>query len=126
MSETELAKVEHQEPAQVKQVTYIRPRYEVHQNGDYTVTVFMPGVSKSGVNIVVDNKTLSIEGQRNQQVSDTWRARYREIPTADYRLRLDLNIPVDENKISAKTENGILVLKLPVVEAAKPRKIAIS
>ena len=127
MSNAELTKTENQPPAEAKRMTYIRPHYEVHQDGDYTVKVYMPGVSKDGVNIVMDNKTLSIEGQRQtHHVGENWRARYREIPTADYRLRLDLNIPVDENKISAKTENGVLVLTLPVEEAAKPRKISVA
>jgi len=127
MSDTKLAKSDSHSPAATKPVAYMRPYYEVHQNGDYTVKVYMPGVAKDSVQIVMDNRTLSIEGQRQtSHIGENWRARYREIPTADYRLRLDLNIPVDETKISAKTENGVLILKLPVEEAAKPRSISVS
>lgn len=126
MNNTEITQRENQPPAEAKRVTYIRPHYEVHENGDYTVKVYLPGVAKDSVKIVVDNKTLSIEGQRcTSHVGENWRTRYREIPTADYRLRLDLNIPVDENNISAKTKNGVLILKLPVQEQAKPRTITV-
>lgn len=126
MSETTLAKQDSKVPAETKRITYMRPQYEVHQDGDYFVQVYMPGVAKEGVNIMVDNKTLSIEGQRKPLADASWRPTHREIPTADYRLRLELNIPVDEGKITAQTENGVLILKLPVEEAAKPRKITVS
>lgn len=126
MNKTELAQTEKQQPAEAQRVTYIRPHYEVEENGDYTVKVYMPGVAKDSVNILIDNKTLSIEGQHlKSHIGESWRARYREISTADYRLRLELNIPVNENKISAKTEDGVLIIKLPVEEAAKPRTIVV-
>ena len=126
MENTKLAKKEQPLPENAKSISYLRPHYEVHQDGDYTVKVYMPGVGKEGVDIVIDNKALSIEGIRQKSyVGENWRPRYREIPAADYRLRLELNIPVDENKISAKTEHGVLILTLPVEEAAKPRKITV-
>lgn len=115
-------------PAKPAQPTaYLRPQYQVTPGKDeYTVQVFIPGASKDGVSITVDQDTLSLEAKRKQVANDSWQARYREIPTADYRLRLQLNVPVDAEKIAAKTANGVLSITLPVAEAAKPRQIAVN
>jgi len=125
MSETQLAEKKQNTPP--RQGAYLRPHYEVAQGKDaYTVRVYVPGASKDNVSITVDQDTLSIEAARKDVAPENWRARYREIPTADYRLRLNLNVPVDAENISAKTENGVLSITLPVAEAAKPRQIAVN
>lgn len=125
MSETQLA--ENKPQTLARQSSYLRPHYEVAQDKEaYTVRVFVPGASKETVRIEVDQDTLSIEAGRKTVGEDNWRPRYREIPTADYRLRLDLNAPVDAENISAKTENGVLSITLPVAEAAKPRQITVN
>lgn len=127
MSDTQVAEKSTQTPAPAKRVNYLRPHYEVASNQDaYTVTVYVPGAAKEGVKITVDQDTLAIEASRRPTANDKWRARHREIPTADYRLRLDLNVPVDAEKITAKTADGVLTLTLPVAEAAKPRQIAVN
>lgn len=125
MSDTQVVEKKEQTPARQAK-SYLRPHYEVAQDKEaYTVKVYVPGASKDAVKIVVDQDTLSIEAERKSIDGDNWRARYREIPTADYRLRLDLNAPVDAENISAKTENGVLSITLPVAEAAKPRQIKV-
>lgn len=126
MSDTQVVEKNQQAPAR-QAVNYLRPHYEVGQDKEaYTVKVYVPGATKDTVKIVVDKDTLSIEAARRPIGAEGWKARYREIPTADYRLRLDLNAPVDAEKISAKTEHGILSITLPVAEAAKPRQITVN
>jgi len=126
MSDTQIAETQNQAPAQARRVQYLRPHYDIAQNQEaYTVRVYIPGVNKEGVNITVDKDTLAIEARRSGVGGENWKPRYREIPEADYRLRLDLNVPVDDGNISARTENGVLTITLPVAEEAKPRKIEI-
>ncbi|GHC05722.1 Hsp20/alpha crystallin family protein [Cerasicoccus arenae] len=126
MSETQIAEKKTSTPAP-KRAAYLRPHYEIAQNKDaYTVRVYVPGVAKDGVKITVEKDTLAIEAARKTDANENWQARYREIPTADYRLRLDLNVPVDADQISAQTANGVLTITLPVAEAAKPRQIAVN
>ncbi|WP_309387755.1 Hsp20/alpha crystallin family protein [Cerasicoccus frondis] len=128
MSETQVAEPKTQTPAKTAQrKTYLRPQYEVSSTQEaYTVQVYVPGVAKEGVKITVDQDTLAIEASRKQAANEQWRARHREIPTADYRLRLNLNVPVDAEQITASTADGVLTITLPVAEAAKPRQIAVN
>ncbi len=55
-----------------------------------------------------------------------WKPLYRELSDVNYQLKLKLNVPVEDSKLSAKLEDGVLTLTLPVKEAAKPRTIAVS
>ncbi len=105
---------------------YLKPYYEV--GGDelaYNVTVYVPGVGKKGVNLSLEKGELLVEADRTHRPNQNWKAAHREIPEADYRLRLQLNVDIDESKISAKVEDGILRIELPVAEEAKPRTISV-
>lgn len=123
-TETNLSRPETAETP--RQQTFLRPYYEISQGGDaYWVNVYMPGVPKENAQINLEQRALTVEGHRQSMAKANWRSRYREIPTGDFRLRLDLNVPINEEKISATSQNGVLKVHLPVAEEAKPRKIAI-
>ncbi len=111
-----------------RRVSWIRPQYNVNQDAEsYTVRVYLPGISREQTAITVDKDTLEIVGRRDVPEQDsTWKVLHREIPEADYRLRLELNAPVDRENISARSENGVLTVTLPVADVARPRQIAIN
>lgn len=105
---------------------YRQPEFRVTQHdGFWQVVAKLPGVARSGVSITMEQGVLEIIGRREPIAADGWKLRYQEIPGSDYRLRLNVNAPIDEECIEARSENGELLVKLPVAEAAKPRKIAI-
>lgn len=106
--------------------SYRKPVYEVTGNTDaYEVRVEMPGVPKGNVKIDLEEDVLSIRGERQSSLPEGWKPLHRELSTVGYQLRLRLNMPVDEDKLTAALENGVLTLKLPVKEAAKPRRIEV-
>lgn len=123
---THLTKTETTTPATARRQEYVRPHYEV--SGDEhasEVRVYLPGVPRDQATITLERDTLVVEAQRRSHAKDTWRPLHREIPAADYRLRLQLNLRVDEAGITASSRDGILTIKLPVAEEAKPRSIQI-
>jgi len=102
-----------------------RPPYRVHEDKDaFTVTIPMPGVGKKDVDISLDGENLTIVGHRAKTGEDRKTLR-REIPDADYRLALRLNVPVNQEAIRAEAKDGLIKLTLPKAEEVKPRKIAI-
>ncbi|HEY1052680.1 MAG TPA: Hsp20/alpha crystallin family protein [Prosthecobacter sp.] len=104
-----------------------KPRYNVKGTADaYEVRVEMPGVSKNGVKIDLDDNVLTLRGERASSVPEGFKTLHRELSPLSYLLRLRLNTPVDEDKMAAKLEDGVLVLSLPIKEAAKPRQIPVA
>lgn len=107
--------------------TYLRKSlYSVSGNADaYDVRILMPGVSKTGVRVDFEESVLTVHGKCGTSTPDGWKVLHSELPRADFQLRLRLNAPVDEDKMTATMENGVLTLHLPVRETAKPRRIQV-
>ncbi len=104
-----------------------RPQYDVSENEDaFSVRVSLPGVSRDGVDISLEDDTLTVVGTRTNDVPEGWRPLRRELETGDYRLSLRLNVPVNEAKIKAHVADGVLDLSLPKADEVKPRKIKVS
>ena len=104
----------------------VKPRYSVDGSDEaYEVRVELPGVAKDGVTVDIDENVLTLRAKRKTGVPDGWKALHREMSDLDFILRLRLNAQVDESKMSATLDHGVLVLRLPVKEAAKPRRIEV-
>jgi HSP20 family protein len=91
----------------------------------FDVRIEMPGVSKSGVTINLDQNILTVRGERAPVAADSWKALHRELSQHNYHIRLRLNSLVDPDTMKATMENGVLNLRLPVKETAKPRQIQV-
>lgn len=122
---TELSKQSSASP-DLRRQEYVRPYYEVNSSESaFEVKVYLPGVARDQASITLEKDNLMVEAYRSAHWTEGSRVVHREIPTADYRLNLQLNIAVDENQISAESKNGVLTIHLPVAEEAKPRQIRI-
>ncbi len=103
-----------------------KPLYNVIGNADaYELRVEIPGVPKSGVRLDLEDNVLTVRGERNVSVPEGMKTLHRELSPLNYLLRLRLNTPVDEDKMNAKLEDGVLTLRIPLKETAKPRQIQV-
>lgn len=125
---TELAKTDsNTQLAETRPTRKLRPAYEVSDTKDaYEVNVTMPGVNRNGLSVTLDNDELLITGSKQAINPDGWTRVHQEILEGDYELRLQLNVAINEEKIAAKIEDGLLRVTLPVAEEAKPRSISVS
>ena len=104
-----------------------KPLYNVNGNAEaYEVRVEMPGVPKSGVKLDLEDNILTVRGERNTTVPEGMKALHRELSPLSYLLRLRLNTPVEEEKMTAKLEDGVLAIILPLRQTAKPRQITVN
>jgi HSP20 family protein len=103
-----------------------KPLYNVNGSAEaYEVRVELPGVPKSGVKLDLEENILSIRGERSTTVPEGMKALHRELSPLSYLLRLRLNTPVVEEQMTAKLEDGVLTVRLPLKEVAKPRQIPV-
>ena len=91
----------------------------------YILEAEIPGVSKDGVDITVEENQLTILGRRTRTDTKA-QALYRESADTDYRRVFELDPAVDATKITANVEQGVLTIQLPFSERVKPRKISIA
>jgi len=87
------------------------------------VVVDLPGVDKDTVHVHVENNTLTIKGSGACHApGDTL---YREFNLMNYFRQFQLGEKIDQEKIAADMKNGVLTVRLPKAEEAKPKKIAV-
>lgn len=90
-----------------------------------TVVAEMPGVEKGGVDIHLENDTLTIRGDRAKGTNDKEMLLMQEYEPGCFLRKFNVSETIDQEKIEAKMTDGILTVVLPKVEPAKPRKITV-
>ena len=104
---------------------YVAPDVNIYENQEgYVLQAEMPGVSKQGLEVVLEGNTLILTGRRQEQVV-TGNALYREARGLNFRRVFELDPAIDAHRISAEMQQGLLTLTLPKAERVKPRKIEI-
>jgi HSP20 family molecular chaperone IbpA len=105
----------------------VKPAYEIRETADaFTVTVYLPGVAKDGLELTAEDGQIRIVGRRAWKQPSAWAALYRESAEPDYELVLSHDNGIDADKIVAHLREGVLQAWLPKHEAVKPRKISIA
>ena len=114
---------------EVQKVTRVEvtPVTRVDEKDDaLTLTVELPGVNESDIQITLENRTLSLTAENTVQSFKDYELVLAEIPEVRYRAAFELPERVDTAGIKATNKNGRVVLTLPKREEVKPRRIAIT
>ena len=103
----------------------ISPRVNIFENKDgYVIEAELPGVNKDGLEVTVEDNELTILGRRAKAEVKA-EPLYRESSEADYRRSFELGPEIDAEKIQARVEQGLLTLRLPKSQRAKPHTIVV-
>jgi len=106
---------------------YYVPYADIYETDDALAVVMeMPGVEKKDLNVALENGVLRVDGQIDFSKYKDMEPVYTEYNIGHYARSFTLSDTVDQNKISANLEDGVLTLTLPKAKAAQPRKIAIN
>lgn len=97
---------------------------DVRDDGEaFILTAFVPGLKAEDLNIQIIDDALSIEGKFGNQEGEYLLS---ELPAGDFRRTLRLPSPLDADKAVATIENGLLTLRVPRSEAARPKNIPVA
>lgn len=92
---------------------------------EITLMADIPGVKAEDLNIDINDSVLTLEGYEMAPEGADEVDVIREYRTGKYYRQFTLSQVIDQSKIDAVLKDGVLQLKLPKVEAATPRKIAV-
>jgi HSP20 family protein len=93
---------------------------------EFEVTVELPGLKAEEVRVEVMNGELWISGERKEEKEEKGKTWHRiERRYGEFRRVVPLPTAVEEGKVEARFEGGLLKVVLPKTEEAKPRHIAV-
>jgi HSP20 family protein len=100
---------------------------DAYRNGNEFVIAFdLPGVDRDAVEIDVERNVLTVRAERRPvNLGDGAVVQLSERPFGVFSRQMFLGEALDTNGIEATYDNGVLVLRIPIAEQAKPRKIAV-
>ncbi|MEV5694752.1 Hsp20/alpha crystallin family protein [Micromonospora globbae] len=99
---------------------------DAERDGDAFYVYFdLPGVDPDSIDLTVERNVLSVKAQRKRQSRDGVESVISERPMGVFSRQLFLGDTLDTDKLEASYDNGVLTLRIPVSDKAKPRKIAV-
>jgi len=103
---------------------YIRPAVNIIETEEGLVlTADIPGASKEALDVNVEKGILTISAPAQHSMPGT--SAYREFDLANYYRQFTIPESLDHEKAKAEYANGILTLRVPKAEVAKPKRISV-
>jgi HSP20 family protein len=91
---------------------------------EYIVKADLPDVRKEDVKVGIENGVLTLEGERKQEKEEKNKKFHRvERVYGKFVRRLALPMEIDAQKVAAEFKDGVLNVKMPKTESAKPRAL---
>ena len=106
----------------------LSPRVNIEEREDaFEVSAELPGVEEKNIEVTVEEGVMTISGHRESSREEKKEGTLlRERSYGSFRRSFRLGSTVDAEKIEASYKNGVLSVKLPKAEAARPRQIPVS
>ncbi|MEW9549553.1 Hsp20/alpha crystallin family protein [Nonomuraea sp. NPDC050783] len=103
----------------------IMPMDGLRRDDDVVLRFDLPGVDPDSIEVTVDRGVLSVSARREVEIAENERLFVRERPMGTFTRRVYLSEHLDSDRIDAGYTNGVLTVRIPVLERAKPRKVEI-
>lgn len=95
------------------------------EDGEFVVAFDLPGVDVDSVDLNVERNVLTVRAERRDPTQPNVELVAAERPRGVFSRQLILGESLDTEKVKANYSDGVLTLRIPVAEQAKPRKIEI-
>ena len=100
---------------------------DAYRRGDEFVVEFdLPGVDRDSIDLTVEKNVLTVHAERRRPSDDGVEMLVGERPRGTFSRQLFLGESLDTDRIDAHYADGVLVLRIPVAERAKPRRVLIN
>jgi len=106
----------------------VYPPLNMHEEPDrLLITAELPGVRVEDLSLSIDGETLNLQGKRDNHQSEPGISYHRrEIESGSFSRAIGLPVKVDNERVAAKLNNGVLTITLMKASAVTPRQINVS
>ena len=103
----------------------VMPMDVIRRSDEVVLRFDLPGIDPGTIDVTVDRNVLTVSARRSEGYGEGDSPFIRERFMGTFTRRVYLSETLDSDKIHAVYENGVLVVRLPVLEKAKARKIEV-
>jgi HSP20 family protein len=101
------------------------PMDAVRRKDDVVLRFDLPGIDPGTIEVTVDRGVLTVSARREEEHAEDDRFVVRERTMGTFTRRVYLSEHLDADKVDATYDDGVLAVRIPVLEQAKPRKVEI-
>jgi HSP20 family protein len=102
------------------------PMDVLENESSYVIKASIPGINPDDIEVIFENNILTVKGEaRDYQEVDNVRFHLRERTFGEFSRSVSLPTSIDDAKIQAEYDAGVLTLTLPKSEEAKPKRIQV-
>ncbi|WP_329406347.1 Hsp20/alpha crystallin family protein [Streptomyces sp. NBC_00704] len=102
------------------------PMDAYREGEEYVIALDLPGVSPDAIDVDVERNMLTVKAERRPAAqADGVQMELSERPLGVFSRQVVLADTLDTEHIKADYEAGVLTLRIPIAERAKPRKVAV-
>ncbi len=115
----------HAQVAHGTESTLLPPVDIAEDAGGITLTADLPGVEQNELSIGIEGRTLTLEAPLRLGEANALVSVYAEVRANRYRRSFELSSELDTTAVDASFRDGVLTLRLPKLERAKPRRVEV-
>jgi HSP20 family protein len=104
----------------------VMPMDAYRHDEQFVVHFDLPGVDPSSIDLNVERNVLTVKAERTPAYGEDVELQVAERPRGVFSRQLFLGDTLDADRVEARYEAGVLTLRIPIAEKAKPRKIEIA
>ena len=101
------------------------PMDSVRRDGELVLRFDVPGVDQDKIDVTVDKGVLTVSATREETTTEGENPIVRERRFGSFTRRVRLSDNLNADAIEASNNEGVLEIRIPVLEEAKPRKITV-
>jgi HSP20 family protein len=101
------------------------PMDGIRRPGEVVLRFDLPGINPDSLEVTVDRGVLSVSATRDENYSEDENLFIRERAMGTFTRRVYLSEHLDTGGIDAAYSNGVLAVRIPVLERAQPRKVEV-
>lgn len=102
------------------------PMDAYRRKDQFVIHLDLPGVDPDAIELTVEQNVLTIKAERRFELEEGDELVISERPQGSYARQLLVGESLDTDRLEADYDHGVLTLRIPVAEAAKPRRVEIT